>query len=138
MREIGKRVLDGLEGKVLEPLVGGGGSVGFVLGPHGAGVDPGFDRGDLRGRERIAFGRHAFVFVAGRDAGEEAALRAVARDDAGTVFAAVEGVGLRIQTEVGSLFFGPVALDAALLQHRPDFLVEINGGTDSQRQCQDD
>ena len=62
--------LNRLEGEVLEAGVGGGGAVGGVFGPDGAGVDPCFDSCDLRGSEGFALGRHALV-AGGGDALEE-------------------------------------------------------------------
>ena len=111
---------------MLQAFVDGGGFVCGVFRPLGTGFDPRLDRRDLWRRERLAFRRHALVVVAA-DALEERRLVEFARDDSGAVVAAFEGEELGVETQLAFLLFLTVALDAAVLEQRSDFAVEVRG-----------
>jgi len=113
-----------LIGPVIHAFIDGCGFVLGVFGPDGTGVDPGFDFGDLIGGEGLAFRRHALV-TGGGDALEERLSTRFGGNDGGAAFAAFESMWFGIEAEVGFLFFRAVAFDAALLEERANFAVEV-------------
>ena len=84
-----------------------------ILFPFQAFVDPRLEQGDRLGRDALRRRRrHLQVGVGRRDAGQEIALAAFARDDGGTAFAAGQQVGPGVEREAPLLRIARVTLAA--------------------------
>ena len=112
---------------MIEPRIARSGDIGGGLWPLRTRVQPLAKGGDLRGREPIAFGRHAFVFVVAGDPAEDRAFRAFASHDHRPVVATFHGVRFRVETQASLLFLRAVAFHAALPEHGVEILFKING-----------
>ena len=102
-------------------------------GPLHALIDPGAQQSDLVGGEVRAHRRHEFVAGPG-DAQDEAALRALARDDVLAGGAPLEGGLLGIQAQAAHLLLRAVAGVAAFGEQRFDIAGEFDFGGGGRRQ----
>jgi len=90
------------------------------------GVDPCPEQSYLGRRQRFRFlWRHRGVVVEAGDRVDEDALRASAGHYVHSIFAALQKEIASVHAELSLLFLRPMALDAVLLEQRPDLLVEI-------------
>src|SRR5262249_46191771 len=115
-------------------------AIGPVSGPGGPRRNPALQLLDLRGGERLAFGRHPLACLGCADAAQQLALVGLARDDG--LFARVEDGGPRLlamESQSTACLARAVALHAAVEQG-PDVVVErdtLRGQSDPSRHQQE-
>ena len=114
------------EGEVFGQRIKRGGKCA-VVGPRGAFLDPLLDGCDFGRVEAMADRRHGFVGILGLNAGEQRALRGVARDDGGAVGrAAFERAGAGVEVELALGLPALVTFEAVGFEDGKDLRVEIH------------
>jgi hypothetical protein len=88
-------------------------------------IDPGADRGDLRGSQPLTLGRHDLVRVGSRNQADQQTLAGLSGHDGRPAVAAAKGVTFAIKPQSAALFLRPVARAATARKDWPNFFVEI-------------